>query len=272
MGAAHEALVPMRLRLKRSQLAFALVLWATPALAQSSSDVTLWLWHGSHDLRGFVPANGEHVSVAYLSRTLIVEADGVRVTPRRDPIYLDPDMVRTAVVHMEIGRDVDASVLRRERAAILRALEPVFSEEAHGIQFDFDAPSSMRAEYEALLQEIAAAKPERWNFSMTALGSWCMQDDWLRATPVDFVVPMLFGPGHDRHETLAALERGPLPQPTCRDALGLREHQRPPRHHAATFFVFGQGSWNNERARAALESITYSSSSRVTAELRQTVP
>lgn len=261
MGAAHEALVPMRFA-----MAVALYLSAAvaPALAQDSSDVTLWLWHGSHDLRGFVPANGEHVSVAYLARTIIVEAGGVHVTPRRDPIYLDPDMVRTAVVHMEIGRDVDASVLRRERPAILSALRPVFSEEAHGIQFDFDAPHSMRGEYEALLQEIAEAKPGRWAFSMTALGSWCTESDWLGATPVDFVVPMLFGPGHDRHETLAALERGPLRQPRCRDALGLREHQRPPPHHPAVFFVFGQGPWNNERAQAALAAVGYSSGSRVT--------
>lgn len=249
----------------RLPTSLAIVLFvAAPALAQESRDVTLWLWHGSHDLRGFAPANGEHVSVAYLSRTLIIEVDGVHVTPRRDPIYLDSDMVRTAVVHMEIGRGVDASILRRERAAILRALTPVFSEEAHGIQFDFDAPRSMRREYETLLHEIAEAKPERWTFSMTALGSWCTESDWLAATPVDFVVPMLFGPGHDRHETLAALERGPLRQPRCRDALGLREHQRPPAHHAVTFFVFGQGSWNNARARAALESVAYSSTSRVT--------
>lgn len=242
--------------MKRTLLVFSSFLFtlASPALAQSSNNITLWLWHGSHDLRGFVPEHGEHVSVAYLARTLIVEVDGVRVTPRRDPIYLDADMMRTAVVHMELGRDVDASVLRRHRQAILQAVRPVYSEAAHGVQFDFDAPRSMWTEYAALLQGIHDAKPRTWSLSMTALGSWCGQESWLHSVPVDFVVPMLFGPGHDRHETLAALERGPLAAAQCRHAIGLREHQRPPRHHPAALFVFGQGPWNNQRARAALDA------------------
>lgn len=231
--------------------------------AQDARHVTFWLWHGSHDLRGLIPDHGEHVSVAYLSRTILVEVDGLHVTPRRDPIYLDPDMMRTAVVHMEIGRGVDASLLQREHDAIMRALRPVFSEAAHGLQFDFDAPGSMRAEYTALLHDIASQKPAHWNLSMTALGSWCTREGWLSAVPVDFAVPMLFGPGHDRHETLAVLERAHLAEPQCRHALGLREHQRPPQRHSGTFFVFGQGPWDNQRAGAALD-VLYSSTTSTT--------
>lgn len=256
MGAAHEVLVPM----KRAWLTALFLSVLAPAVAQSAGDITLWLWHGSHDLRGFVPHHGEHISVAYLARTLIVEVDGVQVTPRRDPIFLDADMVRTAVVHMEIGRDVDASVLRRHRDAILEALRPVYSEAAHGIQLDFDAPHSMRGEYAVLLGEIQRTKPNAWRLSMTALGSWCASGSWLRGAPVDFVVPMLFGPGHDRHETLAALERGPLAEQQCRHAVGLREHQRPPSHAPPVLYIFGQGPWDRARATDALESLYFSGS------------
>lgn len=252
----------------RALLVLVLLCLGGTARAQSA-ERTLWLWHGAHDLRGFVPAAGEQVSVAYLSRTLIIEESGVRVIPRRDPIYLDAEMPRIAVVHMELGPGVDVNAFRRSRPAIQVALAPVFGEEASGIQFDFDAPRSMRHAYLGVLQDIAEAKPEAWTLSMTALGSWCTTRGWLRDAPVDFVVPMLFGPGHQRHETLAALERGPLAEQRCQRALGLREHQPAPPNHPGRFYVFGQGTWDNARAQRALRVLRgYSSSSSATIPAR----
>ena len=262
MDDANPALVSMR------YLALALLCLSVPVSAQSA-ERTLWLWHGAHDLRGYVPVAGERVSVAYLSRTLIVETRGVRVIPRRDAIYLDPEMERVAVVHMELGPHVDVERLRRARREILRALTPVFGEEANGVQFDFDAPRSMRGEYTGLLQDIAEAKPEAWTLSMTALGSWCTAQGWLSDAPIDFAVPMLFGPGHQRHETLLALENRPLAEPLCRHALGLREHQPAPAHHSGRFYVFGQGTWDSLRAERALRTLrAYSLSSSTTTPAR----
>lgn len=215
----------------------------------------LWAWHGAQDLRGLQEATAGEVGVAYLARTVRVHPNRLVVSPRRSPLRLDPATPRLPVVRIEVEPRVTASDFETQRAAILRAIDPVFAEieaepPGEGLQIDFDAPASFRAAYAALLTELRERLPAGRRLEMTALGSWCLQDRWLASVPVDRIVPMLFGPGHEKELTARALRRGPLPERRCNEARGLEEGQRSPRPAPRRYVFPAAGPWDLERAVA----------------------
>lgn len=252
MDRAHASLVLLSLALLTGCREPAPAVAEPPAAepAAAPEEVVLWLWHGAHDLRGLDAASEGRVSVAYLARTLRVRRAGVFTQPRRAPLLLDEGTRRTAVVRIEVEPEVSAAEL--DASAILEAIAPVLTEPASGLQIDFDAPASFRSAYAQLLRELRQRLPEGWALEMTALGSWCLQDRWLAEVPVDRVVPMLFGPGHERELTFVALREGPLPEPRCRQSHGVREGQRSPRAPARLYVFPSEGPWTLERARAVL--------------------
>jgi hypothetical protein len=90
-----------------------------------------------------------------------------------------------------------------------------------GLQVDFDATQSQRAFYRDLLHRLRAAKPRGMSLSITALGSWCLGDPWIRNLPIDEAVPMLFRMGPEASsvkETLA--RRGDFTVPLARTSVG----------------------------------------------------
>jgi len=173
------------------------------------------------------------------------------VQPRRAPLFLDDETARTAVVRIEVEPEVHAEEL--DVAAVAAEIAPVLEERASGLQIDFDARLSERPFYARLLAHLDDQLPEGWSLEMTALGSWCLQDRWLEDVPVDRIVPMLFGPGHERELTFAALREGPLPEPRCRESHGVEEGQRSPRPPERLFVFPTEGPWTVARALAALE-------------------
>ncbi|MEM7604256.1 MAG: hypothetical protein AAF411_02775 [Myxococcota bacterium] len=192
-------------------------------------------------------------AVAYLAKEITVSMRGVVERRRRDPILLDDATERTAVVHIELAGDMQARAWPGVRDGLLTRIRDAYEERATGLQIDFDAPASYRQAYVELLQDVRASMPAGWRLSMTALGSWCLADRWLDDAPVDEVVPMLFGAGHAREQTLAAIERyGQLPEARCRESHGLAEGQPAPRLGPQPY-VFGQGPWSLERAMNALD-------------------
>lgn len=216
------------------------------------AEATLWVWHGATDLRGLDEASEGRVGVAYLARTVLIRRGGHFVRPRRSPLQLDDATPRSAVVRIEVEADVAATDL--DLSALVGEIAPVFEERASGLQIDFDAPASFRPAYAELLTQLRAALPEGWSLEMTALGSWCLQDRWLADVPVDGIVPMLFGPGHERELTFAALREGPLPEPRCRVSHGIREGQRSPRLPDRLYLFPDGGPWTVDRAMAAVRA------------------
>ncbi|MBO6940353.1 MAG: hypothetical protein JJ863_35595 [Deltaproteobacteria bacterium] len=216
------------------------------------AEATLWVWHGATDLRGLAEASEGRVGVAYLARTVIIRRGGLFVRPRRSPLHLDEATRRSAVVRIEVEPDVSADAVDVD--ALIAEIAPVLEDRASGLQIDFDAPASFRASYAELLRGLKERLPEGWVLEMTALGSWCLQDRWLAEVPVDRVVPMLFGPGHERELTFAALREGPLPEARCRASHGIREGQRTPRMPDRLYLFPSDGPWTVERAMAALDA------------------
>ena len=83
------------------------------------------------------------------------------------------------------------------------------------VQIDFDATLSQRPMYRALLHAVRRELPPGMPLSITALASWCMQDDWLDDLPIDEAVPMLFRMGPTEQSSHPRLRA-----PACGAAIG----------------------------------------------------
>jgi hypothetical protein len=87
--------------------------------------------------------------------------------------------------------------------------------------------------------------PSGLPLSITALASWCMQDDWLGDLPIDEAVPMLFRMGPSDHALRAGAARR-LRAPACHGAIGtsLDEPSTVPRGSRRRY-VFNPGAWTD---------------------------
>lgn len=226
----------------------AALLWLAIAPARREPAVIPWAWERREDLR-FVGA-GE--TVAYYAG--IITLDGVRtvVEQRRNPLQLAKGTHRIAVIRIETKNAIlDGAQRRQTQQAVLRLFR-----NAEELQLDFDARSSERDFYRALL---AGLRPHvKGRLSITALTSWCYDDRWLAALPVDEAVPMFFRMGRDERAVHARLARGEtIPEPRCRGSAGISLDEPLPRMpRAARIWVFNperwtEESWNTARLRAA---------------------
>ena len=95
------------------------------------------------------------------------------------------------------------------------------------VQIDFDAKSSERAFYRDLIFDLRRKMPEQTALSITALASWCLQDDWISDLPVDEAVPMLFRMGVERRQIQMRLESGgDFSEPLCRRSNGVSTDEK----------------------------------------------
>jgi hypothetical protein len=54
-----------------------------------------------------------------------------------------------------------------------------------GIQVDFDATASERRFYRELVIDLRRLLPDSVPLSITALASWCLDDNWISGLPAD---------------------------------------------------------------------------------------
>ena len=213
--------------------------------------VLLWAWERPVDLRQLPTGAG----VAVLAQTITVSGDAHVTAPRRHPLQVAPSTYVIAVTRIEAP---GAPPARREAIATLaddivrtRQLPQV-----REVQIDFDARASQRSMYRQLLQDVRAALPPAMPLSMTALASWCLDDDWLDELPVDEAVPMLFrmGPSESAYRREFATRRT---APACRGALGvsLDEGTGITLRRGTRLYVFNPSPWTAAAVRAAVEDL-----------------
>jgi hypothetical protein len=211
----------------------------------------LWAWERPLDLRD-LPSG---IGVAVLSQTITVSGEGHVTSRRRQPLQVDPGTYMIAVTRIEAPGSVPArhEAIEAIAADIARTRElPDIRE----IQVDFDARASQRAMYRELLHDVRAALPPGLPLSMTALASWCLDDNWLDDLPVDEAVPMLFrmGPSQALHRREFATR---LAAPACRGALGVSLDERTgvPVRRGTRVYVFNPNPWTAANVGAAVENL-----------------
>ena len=210
----------------------------------------LWAWERPVDLRGLGPGAG----VAFLAQTITISADGFIPSPRRQPLFVNPGTPLVAVTRIEAPGGVPSFARRIDEIARVIATTAALPGTL-GVQIDFDATQSQREMYRRLLFAVRAAMPRGMPLSMTALASWCTDDDWLEDLPIDEAVPMLFRMG-PADESVRASFAARLHAPACRGVVGTSLDEPLPPRAAGRTYVFNPSPWTADAITAARRRTT----------------
>lgn len=214
-----------------------------PRLDNEMPRKIVWAWERPEDLRFLDP---NEFGVAFLAQTIFLKNDRVIPNQRRQPLAVPPGAYLIAVTRIETNKEgakrptFDAEMAGKVAGLIRNTLE---LPGVKGIQVDFDAASSERSFYRAMMKELAAemdrgeASDQRdreasnthnsspithHSLTMTALASWCTGDAWFNDFPVDEAVPMVFQMGADEEKIKTYLRNGnDWREPLCRGSYGL---------------------------------------------------
>lgn len=226
----------------------------TLAAASEHSGVVLWAWERPTNL-GFI--DPDKIEVAFLAKSVQLRSDEVIVRPRFQSLNL-PEFARVIpVVRIETDRRRRPLLSENQQHEIARTIADLSSlRNADEVQIDFDATQSERAFYRSVIREVRRLLPTRTRLSITALASWCMDDDWISALPVDEAVPMLFRMAADGKNIADRLDAGDdFAEPLCRKSYGLSLDERRPKLIAnRRVYVFNPDAWNEKSVRQILES------------------
>lgn len=184
--------------------------------------LVLWAWERPEDLKSF---DSNRFAVAFLAQTLALKNDDVILDPRHQPLDVSPEAKLIAVTRIEsqktTGQYAALSDAQRKKAVEL-ILQTMRLPNVSAIQIDFDATSSERDFYRALLHDVRAKLPDNMALSITALASFCVGDRWLSDLPVDEAVPMIFRMGADDRSIKILLSSGEdFREPLCQKSYGI---------------------------------------------------
>jgi hypothetical protein len=160
-------------------------------------------------------------------------------------------------VRIETVRDAPASLSAAQRSSVVSALtEAARGPNVSALQIDFDALKSERDFYTKLLQDLRQQLPQSMPLSITALASWCIDDNWLDGLPVDEAVPMLFQMGLDEERIKRYLKQGgEIRSPLCSLSKGISTDEPVQLISASPrrTYIFNAKPWTRESVRRAIE-------------------
>jgi hypothetical protein len=186
----------------------------------------LWVWERPEDLSWL---DSSKFGVAYLDRTIFLSGDSVHVVNRKQPMTIPTGTYVMSVVRLESNRRNPATFTDKQIAAVTQSVLAAGKNEAcKSMQIDFDARQSEQPAYKRLLTAVRSSMPGRISLSMTALVSWCVDENWLAELPVDEAVPMFFRMGvHNGERTrylqdlTSAASMAHRMRCKCSDAIGV---------------------------------------------------
>lgn len=204
--------------------------------------ITLWAWERREDLHAI---DSKRFAIAYLDRTITID-NAVHSQPRRDAIFFPATAKRMPVVRIEtamgasLGRD-------NRRSAVDELLSAAAEPGIAALQVDFDATRSQRGFYRDLLIDLRSRMPSHLPLSITALASWCSQDDWLQGLPIDEAVPMFFQMEPDRRRAPPDIDDFRIREPLCRGAAGVASDEQWPSNLAhKRIYIFSSRGWRGD--------------------------
>ena len=216
--------------------------------------VILWAWERPVDLHFINPSR---TGVAFLARTVQLSANEVVVRPRIQPLELPEGARVIAVARIETDkkRRPELSDLQTEKLAGAIA-EMAKLPNVSNIQIDFDATQSERSFYRKVILAVRNRVPVTVGLSITALASWCTDEDWISDLPIDEAVPMLFRMGPDRVTIRNRMASGEeFPARPCRSSYGIATDEPFQNLSAAKrLYVFNPDAWTERSVRAITDS------------------
>ncbi len=220
--------------------------------------LTVWAWERREDLRALDPAT---TAVAYLNRTLILDARGLIAEPRRQPLLLPASSALTRIPVVRIETAKGAVLSDASAAAVGSAILQALDRHSAALQIDFDARASEREWYRSVLARVRAQMPTAMPLSITALASWCSYDNaWINTLPIDEAVPMLFRmePDRRRAASLGVLSREEfaIRAPRCMNSVGISTHERWPAELAGRrIYIFPDAGWQQDSLKETVRQL-----------------
>ena len=190
-----------------------------PAHLHAQQARIVWAWERPEDL-GALPSG---IGIAAVTGFIRLRGDAIVVRRgRRFPLVVAPGRPPPiAVVHIELdqSRRLEWSQALADQVVGAAVL---LTRGAAQVQVDMEVRTSQRGALLDVLRGVRAGLPFGTTLSMTALASWCEDETWLDAAPVDEVVPMLFRMGHGGNRLRTKLAAGgDFTHRRCRTALGI---------------------------------------------------
>jgi hypothetical protein len=172
---------------------------------------------------------GQDMAVAYIVQTITLRAATVRIDPRPRPQRDSPssDVIAATRIEVPAGAAVDLSQGQIEQLAYAIA-DTAEIPLVGAVQIDFDATIAQRCFYRDLIHRVRALLPAEVPLSITAIASWCMDDDWVSDLPIEEVVPMLRTAADWKAATARARTKGRPIEGPCRAALSIPKEKPEP--------------------------------------------
>ncbi len=223
--------------------------------ASANPQLVLWAWERPESLR-FVDSS--QVGIAFLAESICLNREPV-LRPRLQLLQVGKSIPLIAVVRLEVTSDTPRQFDDAYRLRVAQWIAGTSAlPQVRGVQIDFDAMQSQRSFYRSLLTDVRSLVPAATPISITALGSWCLGDDWLSGLPINEAVPMLFRMGKDRENITRALATGDdFREPLCRTSVGVSTDE--PWPHIAPgrrVYVFSPRAWTATSFQAVQRKLT----------------
>ena len=222
-------------------------------LAASSNkhpSLILWAWERPTDLSFIDPGQ---TAVAFLARTIHLRGGEVVTRPRLQTLKLPERVTVIAVARVESDAAKKPELSSEQVSKLVASITEMASlPNVSSIQIDFDATKTERRFYREVIIEVRRRLPEHIGLSITALASWCMDDDWLSDLPIDEAVPMLFRMAADGKQIAHRLDVGEdFTIPLCRRSYGVStDEPRARLSSSRRLYVFSPGPWTESSVRS----------------------
>jgi hypothetical protein len=241
LASAHKYLVSLPLALfclaMRPDVAS---LTPPPGRMRSLPNRTLWVWERPENLRSIDPKT---TAVAILDGTIVL-GTRISVIPRRQFYSIPQGIPRIAVVRLEAPGSIAPNL---EPASVEAILDLASAPDLAALQIDFDARQSQRTFYRSLLRDLRRRMPPSLPLSMTALASWCSNDDWIASLPVDEAVPMFFRMEPGRRFAPPDAPELRIREPLCAGAIGISTHEPAPASLPnKRLYIFPDRGWGED--------------------------
>jgi Protein of unknown function (DUF3142) len=211
-----------------------------PGRMRSLPSRTLWVWERPENLRSIDPKT---TAVATLDGTILL-GTRISVIPRRQYYSIPRGTRRIVVVRIEASGSIAPNL---GPAAAQAVLDLASAPDIAALQIDFDARQSQRTFYRSLLRDLRRRMPPNLPLSMTALASWCSNDDWIASLPVDEAVPMFFRMEPGRRFDQADAPEFRIREPLCAESIGISTHESAPASLSnKRLYIFPDRGWRED--------------------------
>lgn len=210
-------------------------------------DLVLWVWERPENLYFM---KKEKVTYAYLAGTITKTDTGLTLYFRQQPLRIPDDSTTVATIRIEDKAKEttfgDSDIQEISDFVVSACLK---DRKNISCQIDFDAGQSQIDFYKKLILAVRSKLPEGVKLSLTALLSWCIDNDpWFDNLPLDEIVPMFFRLGKDSNIYWQKISQEDLIlNPLCQKSIGIStDEQLPGKKYLKNkeIYIFNNDYWD----------------------------